>query len=97
MSTTNKRRSRHSTDTVSEFHAEAPQATASEGLAQGLYVAARAGFELTTLWTKVAESTNEPPCPTMPSILILLRTYYTCFIVRSQLNRGNNNNVIITM
>ena len=31
----------YSTDTVSEFHAEAPQATASEGLAQGPYVAAR--------------------------------------------------------
>jgi len=30
---------------VSEFHAEASQATASEGLAQGLYVAATAGFE----------------------------------------------------
>jgi len=26
-------------DTVSEFHAKAPQATASEGLAQGPYVA----------------------------------------------------------
>ena len=29
-------------DTVPEFHAEAPQATVSEGLAQGPYVAARA-------------------------------------------------------
>src|SRR6218665_2930789 len=39
-------RSRHSTGTVSEFHAEAPQATTtSEGLAQSPYVAARAGFE----------------------------------------------------
>ena len=36
----------------------------SEGLAQGAYVAARAGFELTTLWTKGVESTNEPTCPT---------------------------------
>jgi len=33
-------RSRHSTGTVSEFHAEAPQATASEALAKGTYVAA---------------------------------------------------------
>ena len=49
------------TYTVTEFHAEAPQATASEGLAQGSYVAARAGFELTTLRTKVNEFTNEPP------------------------------------
>src|SRR6218665_2141186 len=41
------RRSRHSTDTVSEFHAEALQAT--EGLVQGPYVAARAGFKPATL------------------------------------------------
>ena len=41
-----------------EFHAKAPQATASEGLAQGPYVAARAGFEPTTLQTKGDESTN---------------------------------------
>ena len=50
-----------------EFHAEAPQATVSEGLAQGSYVAARAGFESTTLQTKGVESTNEPPCPTIQS------------------------------
>ena len=62
-STTTQRRSRHSTDTVSEFHAEAPQATAREGLAQGHYVAARAGFEPATLRTKGDESTNEPPRP----------------------------------
>ena len=42
----------YSIDTVSEFHAEAPQATASEGLAQGAYVAARTGFELATLRIK---------------------------------------------
>jgi len=30
---------------VSEFHTKAPQATASEGLVQGPYVATRAGFE----------------------------------------------------
>jgi len=35
----------YNTDTVSEFHAEAPQATVSEGLARGPYVAARAGVE----------------------------------------------------
>jgi len=51
-------------DTVSEFHAKAPQATASEGLAQGPYVAARAGSEPTTLRMKGPESTNEPPRPT---------------------------------
>jgi len=30
--------------TVSEFHAEVPKAIVSEGLAQGLYMAVRAGF-----------------------------------------------------
>ena len=55
--------SQHSTDTVSEFHSETPQATASEGLAQGPYVAARAGFEPTILWTEGIESSNEPSCP----------------------------------
>ena len=49
-------------DTVSEFHVEALQAIASEGLAQGPYMAARAGFKTTTLRTKGDESTNEPPC-----------------------------------
>ena len=53
-----------STDTVSEFHAKAPQATASEGLAQGPYMAAIVGFEPTTLQTKGVDSTNEPPHPT---------------------------------
>jgi len=51
-------RSRRST--VSEFHAEAPQTTASEGLAQGPYVAATAGFKHTTLRMKGDESTKEP-------------------------------------
>ena len=49
--------------TVSEFHAEVPQATVSKGLAQGPYVAAGAGFEPTTFQTKGVESTNEPPRP----------------------------------
>ena len=48
-------------DTVSEFHAEAPHATASEGLVRGPYVAARAGFKPVTLPKKGAESTNESP------------------------------------
>ena len=50
--------------TVSEFHAEEPQAAASEKLAQSLYVAARAGFEPETLRSKGVEATNEPPRPT---------------------------------
>src|SRR6218665_592110 len=40
------------------------QATAGKGLAKGPYVAARAGFEPTTLRTKGDASTNEPPRPT---------------------------------
>ena len=48
-------------DTVSEFHVEPPQTTASDGLAQGPYVAARTGFEPVILRTKGAESTNAPP------------------------------------
>src|SRR6218665_651491 len=55
---------RHSTDTVSEFHAKATQATASEGIAQGPNMAARAGFEPATLRTKGVESTNVQPCLT---------------------------------
>ena len=50
-------------DTVSEFQAEALQATASEGLAQGPYAMARAGLEPMTLWSKGIDSTNVPPCP----------------------------------
>src|SRR6218665_1459436 len=45
------------------FTTEAPQATASEGLAQGPYVATRAGFEPATLRTKSVESTNGLPRP----------------------------------
>ena len=41
-----------------KFHAEAPQATVSEGLAQGPYVAARAGVEPLTLLTKGVDSTH---------------------------------------
>src|SRR6218665_2567736 len=58
--TTTQRRSRHSTDTVPEFHAEAPQATVSEELAQGPYLAARAGDEPMTPRTKGVDSTNAP-------------------------------------
>ena len=47
-STTTQRRSRHSTDTMSEFHAKSTQATASERLPQGSFVAAGASFKLMT-------------------------------------------------
>jgi len=52
---------------VSEFQADAPQATASEGP----YVAAKAVFEPATLRKKYAESTNAPPRPAN----ILLQIY----------------------
>ena len=45
------------------LHIEALQATAGKGLAQGPYMAARAGFEPTTLWSNGVISTNTPPCP----------------------------------
>src|SRR6218665_1696316 len=45
------------------LHDEALQATASEGLAQGPYVAARAGLELATLQSKGIDSSNAPPRP----------------------------------
>ena len=48
-------------DTVSEFARRS--ATISEGLAQGPYTAARAGFEPTTLRSNGVVSTNTPPCP----------------------------------
>ena len=40
------------------------QVTASKGLAQGSYVAARAGVEPTTLRLRIIELTKAPPRPT---------------------------------
>jgi len=63
---------------VLEFHAKAPQATASEELTQGPYVAARAEFEpTTTLRTKGFESTNEPPCQTIRVLYVCLDDWMT--------------------
>ena len=50
-------------DTVPEFHAEAPEATVSEGFAQGAYVAARTGVEPMALRTKGVDSSNVPHTP----------------------------------
>ena len=58
-------------DTVSEFHAEASQATVNEELAKGPYVAARAGVEPTTLRAKGDESTNKPQRPTTYYVLVV--------------------------
>src|SRR6218665_1143272 len=49
------------TDNVSEFHAEAPRATVSEGHAQGPYVVAKARFEPKVPRSTAIDSTNEPP------------------------------------
>ena len=45
------------------LHAKVLQATVSERLAQGLYVAARVRFEPATIRTVGTELTTEPPCP----------------------------------
>ena len=54
-----------------EFHAEAQQATVSEGLAQGPYAAARAGVEPITPRTKGIDSTKAPPHPTIKAKTML--------------------------
>ena len=80
-----------STDTVLEFHAEAPQAIASEGLAQGPYMVARAGFEPTTLRTKGNESTNELPCPwLMINSSFLWNVYSTMRWIQTLAGRKNS-------
>ena len=55
----------YNTDTVSESHAEAHRQLyiVGKGLAQGPYMAARAGVEPTTLRLKAIDSTKAPPCP----------------------------------
>ena len=55
------------------LHAEALQVTASEGLAQSPYVAARAGFEHTTFQSKGIDSTSAPPCPHVRVLLSLIK------------------------
>ena len=58
---------------------EAPQATASERLAQGTYVAAKTRLKPTTFHTKCVESINEPLCPLwylFKVSIVLLSVYY---------------------
>ena len=60
------------------LHAEALQATASEGLAQCLYVAARAGFEPTTLLRRLWEGASRARAPNnweSPMHLLLITTF----------------------
>ena len=66
-----------------EFHAEVPQATASEGRAQGSYMAARAGFEpacLNCLFIYAALCEREEVTRIMSSFWITKRH---CIIVPS--------------
>src|SRR6218665_2175339 len=49
------------------------QATVSKGLAQGPYMAARAGVEPTTLRLRVIDLTIAPPRPTIIIIIILVK------------------------
>src|SRR6218665_2303681 len=64
----------YSTDTVSEFHAETHrQSSVSKGLAQGPYMAARAGVEPATLRLRVIDLTIAPPRPTIIIIIILVK------------------------
>jgi len=65
---------------VSEFHAEAPRANASEGLDQGPYVVARAGFKPATLRKKGDESTNEPQRSTGSSFFIEFGSIFLEFV-----------------
>src|SRR6218665_622198 len=78
-STTTQRRSRHSMDTVPEFHAEAPQATVSEELVQGPYMVARAGVEPMAIRTKGVNSTNAPPSTTLLLLQLLLLLLLSMF------------------
>src|SRR6218665_1441295 len=57
------------------------RATASEGLAQGPYPAARAGFEPTTLRTKGDKSTNKPPRPTFVYVFFYVCNMHVCMYV----------------
>jgi len=63
---------------VSEFHTEAPQPTATEGLAQGPYLVGRAGFKPTIFQRKGSESTNEPPHPTIHNNVQHVSIMYVC-------------------
>ena len=54
------------------LHADALQATVSEGRAQGPYVAARAEFEPTTLRSKGIDSTSATPRPTKCTSVTLI-------------------------
>src|SRR6218665_1896 len=64
VSSTTQRRSRLQHGYYIRVSRRSAQATAGKGLAQGPYVAARAGVEPMTLRLKVIVSTKAPPRPT---------------------------------
>ena len=57
------------------WHAEAPQATTSEGLAQGPYVAARVEFKPATFRTQGTEPTTEQSC-----LIVLYFINHSCIV-----------------
>jgi len=59
---------------VPEFHAEAPQASVSEGLAQGPYVAAIARVE--PMSSRSVDSTKAPPRLTILYVYIIYTMLY---------------------
>src|SRR6218665_3529311 len=76
---TTQRRSRHSTDTLPEFHAEASQAIVSYELAQGPYVAAigsRSHDPSDERRRLYQCATHFPQCPTPVRTISLYDTWY---------------------
>jgi len=61
----------HTARILSEFHAEAPHATASEGLVQGPYMAAGAGFEPTDERQRIYQRATMPQPINCHLILII--------------------------
>src|SRR6218665_208446 len=69
------------------------KATVGKGLAQGPYMAARAGVEPTTLRLKAIDSTKAPPCPTyvFNAYNLYRHNFLNCeFAVRLSLRRDGN-------
>ena len=79
-----------SIDTMSHaVHAAAIQATVSERLAQGPYVATRVGFESATLRTQGTELTTEPSRPT--DLRLPLPPCFACAILDALLSQPKCN------
>ena len=73
---------------------QSAQATVSKGLAQGSYVAARAGVEPTTLRLRVIDSTNASPRPVWWLIIIsIIRFIFK--IILNHYNKPMYDEIII--